>query len=108
MKCAKTYRATLGGGADEETALCASLRRGVELDDGPTAPARVRRIEREPARADDPARAATARCGGCARTVGHPVLALERIAFGRLRLEGLAPGLHRRLSGLEIARLRAL
>jgi 23S rRNA pseudouridine2605 synthase len=39
---------------------------------------------------------------------GHPVLALERIAFGRLRLEDLAPGMHRRLNGLEIELLRAL
>jgi pseudouridine synthase len=40
--------------------------------------------------------------------IGHPVLALERVAFGPLRLEGLAPGQNRRLDEQEIERLRAL
>ena len=40
----KTYRARVGGGPVGEGALRA-LRAGVELDDGPTAPARVRRVE---------------------------------------------------------------
>src|SRR5271169_6524877 len=39
----KTYRAKLGGGPVGDRVLRA-LRRGVELDDGPTAPARVRRM----------------------------------------------------------------
>jgi 23S rRNA pseudouridine2605 synthase len=38
--------------------------------------------------------------------VGHRVLALERVAFGPLRLGDLKPGEHRRLSGAEIERLR--
>ncbi len=38
--------------------------------------------------------------------VGHPVLALERIAFGPLRLDGLTPGTYRRLSDTEVERLR--
>ncbi len=50
----KTYRAKLGGGPIRDGALRA-LRRGVELDDGPTAPARARRLgELESDRADDP------------------------------------------------------
>ena len=40
--------------------------------------------------------------------VGHPVLELQRIAFGPLRLDGLEPGGHRRLSAAEVERLRAL
>jgi len=40
--------------------------------------------------------------------VGRPVLALERVAFGPLRLAGLAPGAHRRLRPAEVERLRAL
>jgi 23S rRNA pseudouridine2605 synthase len=40
--------------------------------------------------------------------VGHQVLALERVAFGPLRLDGLAPGAYRRLSEREIEALRAL
>jgi 23S rRNA pseudouridine2605 synthase len=40
--------------------------------------------------------------------VGHPVLALERVAFGPLSLGRLAPGGHRRLRPAEVERLRAL
>jgi 23S rRNA pseudouridine2605 synthase len=39
--------------------------------------------------------------------VGHTVVALERVAFGPLRLGELDPGEHRRLSPAEIERLRA-
>jgi 23S rRNA pseudouridine2605 synthase len=39
--------------------------------------------------------------------VGHRVLALERIAFGPLRLGDLPPSGHRRLAESEIERLRA-
>ena len=38
--------------------------------------------------------------------VGHRVVELERIAFGPLRLRGLAPGAHRRLTPAEVERLR--
>ena len=38
--------------------------------------------------------------------IGHPVTELTRIAFGPLRLKGLAPGQHRRLTAAEIERLR--
>ena len=40
--------------------------------------------------------------------IGHPVLELERISFGPLRLEGLAAGGYRRLSEAELGSLRAL
>ena len=71
----KVYVAELVGAA-ERRRRCASSRDGVELDDGPTAPARVRRLGRRTRRADDPRgpqpagasacsrRSATA-CGGC-------------------------------------------
>jgi len=38
--------------------------------------------------------------------VGHKVLALERIAFGPLKLGSLPPGRHRELSSFEIRQLR--
>jgi 23S rRNA pseudouridine2605 synthase len=38
--------------------------------------------------------------------VGHHVAALERVAFGPLRLGALAEGKHRRLSPAEVERLR--
>src|ERR1039458_4362814 len=102
----KTYRATLGGNTVGEGALQA-LRRGVELDDGPTAPARVRRVRgnRIELTIKEGRNRQVRRMG---EAIGHPVLALERVAFGPLRLEGLAPGQNRRLDEQEIERLRAL
>jgi 23S rRNA pseudouridine2605 synthase len=38
--------------------------------------------------------------------VGHPVVALERVAFGPLRLGELEAGGHRRLTPAEVERLR--
>ena len=62
----KTYRARVARGPVGERALSA-LRAGVQLEDGPTAPAQVRRLRRRRrARADDPRRP-TARCGACAK-----------------------------------------
>ncbi len=37
--------------------------------------------------------------------VGHPVLALRRVAFGPLRLGALQPGAHRRLGQAELRKL---
>ena len=103
---AKTYRARLGGGPVRAAALNA-LRRGVQLEDGPTAPALVRRL-----RADEIE--LTIREGRnrqvrrmCA-AVGHPVAELQRVAFGPVRLGELAPGEHRRLREAEVEQLRAL
>jgi len=102
----KTYLARVGGGRVGEGALRA-LRGGVELEDGLTAPARVRRLQPEEIELtiyEGRNRQVRRMC----EAVGHPVLALERIGFGPLRLGALAPGAHRRLSEGEIGRLRAL
>ena len=102
----KTYRARLGGGPLTEPAL-AALRAGVELEDGPTAPAGVRRTgpqEIEITIREGRNRQVRRMCDH----VGHPVLELARISFGPLRLEGLAPGAYRRLSEAELGSLRAL
>ena len=105
----KTYRAQLGGGPVADGALRA-LRRGVELDDGPTAPARARRVGGAGSNLieltihEGRNRQVRRMC----EAVGHRVLALERVAFGPLGLDGLAVGAHRRLSERETERLRAL
>jgi len=102
----KTYLARVGGGRVGEGALRA-LRGGVELQDGPTAPARVRRVKADLLELtihEGRNRQVRRMC----EAVGHPVLALERVAFGPLRLDGLATGAHRRLSEREIEGLRAL
>jgi 23S rRNA pseudouridine2605 synthase len=101
----KTYAARVGGGRVGEDALRA-LRGGVELEDGVTAPARVRRIAPDAIELrihEGRNRQVRRMC----EAVGHPVLALERVAFGPLRLEDLAPGSHLRCTEDEIERLYA-
>jgi len=100
----KTYRAKLGGGPVGDRVLRA-LRRGVELDDGPTAPARVRRLAGDTIELtihEGRNRQVRRMCEALER----PVLALERVAFGPLRLDGLSPGAHRRLREEEVEALR--
>jgi len=100
----KTYRATLRKPPVKEPALRA-LREGVELDDGRTSPAKVRKIgpaELELTIHEGRKRQVKRMC----EAVGHRVKALERIAFGGLRLGGLAEGAYRRLSEAEVGRLR--
>jgi 23S rRNA pseudouridine2605 synthase len=102
----KTYRARLAGGPLGERTL-AALRSGVELEDGLTAPARVRRLAPD-------AIELTIREGRnrevrrMCEALGHPVRELTRTRFGPLALGRLASGAHRRLSDREIARLREL
>jgi 23S rRNA pseudouridine2605 synthase len=102
----KTYRARLAGGPLAEEALSA-LRSGVQLEDGVTAPARVRRLKGEQIELtihEGRNRQVRRMC----EAVGHRVLELQRTGFGPLRLGGLAPGAHRRLSAEEVRRLRSL
>jgi len=102
----KTYRAKLAGGPIEATALHA-LRDGVELDDGITAPARVRKLganEIELTIHEGRNRQVRRMC----EAVGHPVRELVRTRFGPLTLAGLASGEYRRLSAQELGRVRAL
>lgn len=99
----KTYRVRVGSGPVGDHALRA-LQDGVELDDGATARALVRRLgpnELEVTISEGRNRQVRRMC----EAVGHPVLALTRVAFGPLRLGRLAPGSHRRLSAREIAGL---
>jgi 23S rRNA pseudouridine2605 synthase len=82
-----------------------ALREGVELDDGRTAPALVRRIgldELELTLREGRKRQVRRMCDA----VGHPVRALRRVAFGPLELGDLPEGAHRRLGAAELRRLR--
>jgi 23S rRNA pseudouridine2605 synthase len=101
----KTYRASVRGGPVGEPAL-RRLREGVRLEDGMTAPARVRRLGAgilELTIHEGRNRQVRRMC----EAVGHRVIALERIAFGPLRLGALASGAHRRLEQAEVQRLSA-
>jgi 23S rRNA pseudouridine2605 synthase len=100
----KTYRARFARSPIGERALRA-LRAGVELEDGLTAPALVRRLGRDEIELtihEGRNRQVRRMCAA----VGHPVTALRRVAFGSLRLGDLGPGAHRRLSAAEVERLR--
>ena len=102
----RTYVARVTGGPVGRAAL-STLRDGVDLDDGPTAPARVRRMSAnllELTIHEGRNRQVRRMC----QAVGHPVLELRRTGFGPLRLDGLKSGAHRRLSAAEVERLRAL
>jgi 23S rRNA pseudouridine2605 synthase len=99
---AKAYRVKLRrppSGRDLER-----LRRGVELEDGPTAPAEVTRIgEREIEIALREGRNRQVR--RMVEAVGNRVMALRRVRFGPLALGRLREGDSRRLAGEEIVRL---
>jgi 23S rRNA pseudouridine2605 synthase len=101
----KTYVADVEGRPTDE-----ELRRladGVELVDGVTAPARVRRL--------GPSRLELVLHEGRNRqvrrmceAVGHPVLSLHRSRYAGLGVEGLEPCEWRELTPAEIERLRKL
>jgi 23S rRNA pseudouridine2605 synthase len=101
----KTYRAVVRNPPVREPAL-RKLREGVELDDGRTSPAKVRRVSSgvlEITIHEGRKRQVRRMC----EAVGHRVESLERVAFGPLRLGNLPAGGHRRLTAAEVERLRA-
>jgi 23S rRNA pseudouridine2605 synthase len=98
----RTYRARLARRAED--ADLQRLRDGVELDDGPTLPAKVaRRGAREIEITLREGRNRQVR--RMAEAIGNRVDALSRIAFGSLRLGRLQEGEARRLAPREIERL---
>lgn len=100
----KTYRARVADGPVSEHAL-RKLRGGLPLDDGPTLPATVE--QPRPGVLEITLREGRKRqVRRMCEAVGHPVIKLERISFGPLRLEGLRPGEHRLLDAAEVAQLR--
>ena len=100
----RVYRATVRRGPVRGHSLDA-LREGVELDDGMTAPAKVRRLASDKVEITiHEGRKRQVR--RMFEAVGHPVAALERVAFGPLGLGGLEPGAYRRLTAAELDRLR--
>jgi 23S rRNA pseudouridine2605 synthase len=98
----RTYRVRMRRVPDD--ADLRKLRRGVNLDDGPTAPAKVRRVS---ARVIE----LTIREGRnrqvrrMAEAIGNDVVSLERIRFASLKLGDLPEGESRRLRDSELRRL---
>ena len=104
---AKTYEATLAGDVTDETVE--AMRRGIELDDGMTAPARVRVLDRRAGATfleielhEGRNRQVKRMC----EAVGHRVRALHRPRYAGLALDDLAPGQWRDLTAREIGILR--
>jgi len=101
----KVYEAEVEGEPDDEA--LDRLRSGLELDDGPTAPARVLHL--------GPGRIELAIHEGrkhqvkrMLAAVGHPVTSLHRSRYAGLTLEGLEPGRWRELEPSEVTRFRSL
>lgn len=98
----RTYRVRLR--RPVEAAQLRRLRRGVELDDGPTAPARVRKAS---ARVIEITmhEGRNRQVRRMVEAVGNQVVDLQRVRFGSLALGELAEGRARRLRPAEIKRL---
>jgi len=93
-------------GAPSEAAL-QRLAEGVELEDGMTAPAQVRRLGRSRLELTLH-EGRTHQVKRMCEAIGHPVRRLHRSRYAGLDLRGIAPGDWRELAGDEIARLRGL
>ena len=102
----KTYLAELDG--DVGGPALRALRKGVELEDGTTAPSEAHVIEKGGGRtlleltiSEGRNRQVRRMC----EAVGHPVRRLVRTAIGPLNLGRLKPGQSRRLAPLEVRAL---
>jgi 23S rRNA pseudouridine2605 synthase len=99
----KVYVAEVEGDPDEQT--LAQLAVGIELEDGMTAPAVVRRLG--PGRVELTIHEGRNRqVKRMLERVGHPVKRLRRTRYGLLTIDGLASGEWRELTPKELAALR--
>ena len=101
----KVYEAEVEGEPADEA--IAALAEGIELDDGSTAPAQVRRL--------GPSRVELSIHEGrkhqvkrMLEAVGHPVRRLHRSRYAGLTVDGLDPGAWRELTADEVAGLKEL
>jgi len=99
----KVYQAEVEGEPSDEGLQ--RLRAGIELDDGPTAPAQARRL--------GPGRIELSLHEGrkhqvkrMLAAVGYPVISLHRSRYAGLTLEGLEPGAWREVEPFEVEALR--
>ncbi len=105
----KTYEARLAGAIGE--AEIEQLRKGIVLDDGPTAPAEAHIVSA--ARTMSLVRITIhegrkRQVRRMLASLGFPVIALKRVAYGCLRLENLPEGKYRLLEPVQVEKLKAL
>ncbi len=97
----KTYRAELGKPLSEEGAML--LTRGIRLEDGPTAPAKLHVVSRSRRRVDITIHEGRNRIvRRMFESVGSPVIKLRRISFGSLNLDDVPKGQWRDIKGREV------
>jgi 23S rRNA pseudouridine2605 synthase len=99
----KTYVVEVEG--EPSDATLQQLRSGVELDDGPTAPAKVRRLTKNILELTIH-EGRNRQVKRMLEAVGHPVTRLHRSEYAGLNVEGLDPGRWRELTSDEVERLR--
>jgi 23S rRNA pseudouridine2605 synthase len=99
----KVYEAEVEGRPTDDA--LERLRHGIELDDGPTAPAKARRLG--PSTVELTLHEGrTHQVKRMLEKVGHPVTRLHRSRYAGLTLEGLEPGACRELEPFEVDQLR--
>ncbi len=106
----KVYMAWVAGRMTSKTAD--RLGRGIELDDGQTAPAKIEVLQYTPRNTslvritihEGRKRLIKRMCAA----VGHPVRDLFRVSFGGISAEDLQPGEWRYLNREEVAKLREI
>ena len=98
----KVYEAEVEGEPSDEA--LSLLEQGIELEDGPTAPASVRRLgsSRVELRIHEGRKHQVKRM---LEAVGHPVTRLHRSRYAGLTPDGLEPGQWRELTDAEVAAL---
>jgi len=87
------------------------MQEGLLLSDGPTAPAKVRLLDKQKGNALLQIKIHEGRNRQVRRMcehIGHPVLALKRVKIGNLTLKGLAKGKYRHLTQQEVTGLKKL
>ncbi len=105
----KSYLAAVDGIPAE--ANLQRLRTGIQLEDGLTAPAKVRIVAADPGRTlvqIDIHEGRNRQVRRMLSAIGHRVLSLRRVGLGFLTLDGVEPGRYRRLTLGEVDKLRAL
>jgi len=105
----KVYEARVRGRVEEK--VIALLRRGVRLDDGPTAPCHIRvraTTERNTLLEVALREGRNRQVRRMMESVGHPVSSLRRSGFAGVELEGLPVGECRELLPAEVHQIRKL